>query len=79
MNLDVEKVMVMLNPNQVNALDKVCLEIRHTTGMKFKRSMLIRALIDGFLSSPPDFREARSYDDITRKIMGSFHRDRRAS
>jgi hypothetical protein len=74
---DVEKVMVMLNPRQVNALDQVCLEIRHTTGMKFKRSMLIRALIDGFLAGPPDFGEARSYSDIARKIMESFHRDKR--
>ena len=74
---DVEKVMVMLNPQQVNALDQVCLEIRHTTGMKFKRSMLIRALIDGFLAAPPAFSDARSYQDIARKIMESFHRDKR--
>jgi len=73
---DVEKVMVMLNPRQVNALDQVCLEIRHTTGMKFKRSMLLRALIDGFLASPPAFSEARSYQDIARKIMESFHREK---
>jgi hypothetical protein len=74
---DVEKVMVMLAPRQVNALDQVCLEIRQTTGMKFKRSMLIRALIDGFLASPLTFREARSYDDIARKIMESFHAEKR--
>ena len=74
---DVEKVMVMLNPRQVNALDQVCLEIRHTTGMKFKRSMLIRVLIDGFLATQPAFSEARSYQDIARKIMESFHHDKR--
>jgi hypothetical protein len=74
---DVEKVMVMLNPRQVNALDQVCLEIRHTTGMKFKRSMLIRALIDGFLAAPPAFSEAHSYQDIARKIIESFHHDKR--
>lgn len=75
---DVEKVMVMLNPRQVNALDRVCLEIRQTTGMKFKRSMLIRALIDGFLAYPHTFREARSYDDIARTIMESFHAEKQA-
>ncbi|HTY25777.1 MAG TPA: hypothetical protein VMC85_21795 [Desulfomonilaceae bacterium] len=74
---DVEKVMVMLNPRQVNALDQVCLEIRHTTGMKFKRSMLLRALIDGFLASAPAFSEARSYQDIARKILESFQREKR--
>ena len=72
-NRDVEKVMVMLNPQQVNALDQVCLEIRHATGMKFKRSMLLRALIDGFLACPQAFSEARSYEDIALKIKKSFH------
>ena len=38
---DVEKVMVMLSARQIHALDKICLEIRQTTGIKFKRSMLI--------------------------------------
>ncbi len=69
---DVEKVMVMLNPRQVHELDRVCLEIRQSTGMKFKRSMLLRALIDGFLSAPLTFREAKSFEDITRKIRQSF-------
>ena len=75
---EVEKVMVMLSPRQVNTLDRVCLEIRQTTGMKFKRSMLIRALIDGFLAYPHSFKEARSYDDIARKIMESFRHGKRA-
>lgn len=65
----VEKVMVMLTPRQITALDKACLEIRQTTGMKFKRSMLIRSLIDAFLISRPSFGEAKSHEDITRKIM----------
>lgn len=76
---DVEKVMVMLSPRQVTALDRVCLEIRQTTGMKFKRSMLIRALIDGFLMAPLSFKEARSYDDIARKVLESFHTVSRAT
>jgi hypothetical protein len=70
----VEKVMVMLAPQQVHALDKICLEIRQTTGMKFKRSMLIRALIDGFLETPINFKEARSYEEVTQKIIHSFIR-----
>jgi hypothetical protein len=67
---DVEKVMVMLTSRQITALDEVCLEIRQTTGVKFKRSMLIRSLIDAFLQSPPSFRNARSHEDIARQIMG---------
>ena len=65
--------MVMLSPRQVTALDQVCLEIRQTTGMKFKRSMLIRAVIDGFLTAPMTFKEARSYEDVARKVLESFH------
>jgi hypothetical protein len=70
----VEKVMVMLAPQQVHALDRICLEIRQTTGMKFKRSMLIRALIDGFLEAPINFNEAKSYEEVTQKIIHSFIR-----
>ena len=70
---DVEKVMVMLSPRQVNSLDRICLEIRKITGVKMKRSMLIRSLIDGFLQSPVHFDEARSSSDIQRLINRLFH------
>ena len=56
---DVEKVMVMLSARQVYALDKICLEIRQTTGIKFKRSMLIRSIIDGFLEAAPNYDAAQ--------------------
>ena len=70
----VEKVMVMLSPRQVNSLDRICLEIRKITGLKMKRSMLIRSLIDGFLQSQVHFDEARSSSDIQRLINRLFHR-----
>ena len=62
---EAEKVMVMLTPRQVHELDKVCLQIRQTTGIKVKRSMLLRALIDGFLETSINYRDARSLADIT--------------
>ena len=65
---DVEKVMVMLSARQVHALDKICLEIRKTTGIKFKRSMLIRSIIDGFLESTPSYEAAQSPADVKRII-----------
>jgi hypothetical protein len=70
---EVEKVMVMLSPRQVNSLDRVCLEIRKATGLKMKRSMLIRSLIDGFLQSRVQFEEARSLPEIQRLINRLFH------
>jgi hypothetical protein len=66
---EVEKVMVMLNPHQVHALDRVCLEIRQTSGMKVKRSMLIRALVDGFLERDINYKDAKSLADISQKII----------
>ncbi len=65
----VEKVMVMLTPHQVQSLDRICLEIRQKTGIKAKRSMLIRALIDGFLASSIDYRGARSFQDLAHRII----------
>jgi hypothetical protein len=70
---EAEKVMVMLIPHQVHELDKVCLQIRQTTGIKVKRSMLIRALIDGFLGTPVNYKDARSLADLSQKIIHSFN------
>jgi hypothetical protein len=66
---EVEKVMVMLTPRQVHALDRVCLEIRQTSGMKVKRSMLLRALVDGFLERQISYKDAKSLSDINQKIV----------
>lgn len=70
---EVEKVMVMLARRQINSLDRICLEIRKTTGLKMKRSMLIRSLIDGFLQLQVHFEDARSPTDIQRLINHLFH------
>ena len=64
----VEKVMVMLSARQVHALDRICLEIRQTTGIKLKRSMLIRSIIDGFLETAPSYDAAQSPADVKRII-----------
>ena len=69
----VEKVMVMLSARQVHALDKICLEIRQTTGIKFKRSMLIRSIIDGFLEAAPSYDTAQSPGDVKRIISQAVH------
>ena len=66
---EVEKVMVMLTPRQVHALDRVCLEIRQTSGMKVKRSMLLRALVDGFLESQINYKDVKSLSDINQRII----------
>ena len=68
---EVEKVMVMLTPHQVHALDRVCLEIRQTSGMKVKRSMLLRALVDGFLERQINYKDAKSLADINQRIIHS--------
>lgn len=70
---DVEKVMVMLSARQIHALDKICLEIRQTTGIKFKRSMLIRSIIDGFLEVAPSYDTAQSPADVKRIISQAVH------
>ncbi|MEW5977531.1 MAG: hypothetical protein AB1898_17195 [Acidobacteriota bacterium] len=69
---EVEKVMVMLTSRQLNALDQICLEIRQATGIKVKRSLLIRSLIDGFLQTPHNFSDARSLADISSRISKAF-------
>jgi hypothetical protein len=70
---DVEKVMVMLSARQIHALDKICLEIRQTTGVKFKRSMLIRSIIDGFLETTPSYETAQSPADVKRIISQTMY------
>ena len=70
---DVEKVMVMLLTRQVYALDKICLEIRQTTGIKFKRSMLIRSIIDGFLEAAPSYDSAQSPADVKHIISQTVY------
>lgn len=70
---DVEKVMVMLSARQIHALDKICLEIRQTTGIKFKRSMLIRSIIDGFLEAAPSYDSAQSPADVKRIISQAVY------
>ena len=70
---EVEKVMVMLTPRQVHALDKICLEIRQSSGIKLKRSMLIRSLIDGFLDSRIRYDDAKTAADIHQRILRWFH------
>lgn len=65
---DVEKVMVMLSPRQVHALDRICLEIRQATGIKVKRSMMIRSLIDGFLDTRLRYDDAENPEDIHQII-----------
>ena len=69
---EVEKVMVMLTPHQVHALDKICLEIRQTSGIKLKRSMLIRSLIDGFLNSRIRYDDAKTATDLHQRILHWF-------
>jgi hypothetical protein len=70
---NVEKVMVMLSTHQIHALDKICLEIRQTTGIKFKRSMLLRSIIDGFLEAPPSYETAQSPADVKRIISQAVY------
>ena len=69
----VEKVAVMLSARQVHALDKICLEIRQTTGIKLKRSMLIRSIIDGFLEAAPNYDAAQSPADVKRIISQTMY------
>lgn len=70
---NVEKVMVMLSARQIHALDKICLEIRQTIGIKFKRSMLIRSIIDGFLEAAPSYDTAQNPADAKRIISQTVY------
>jgi hypothetical protein len=70
---NVEKVMVMLSARQIHALDRICLEIRQTTGIKFKRSMLIRSIIDGFLEAAPSCETAQNPADVKRIISQTVY------
>src|SRR5262245_6973815 len=70
---DVEEVMVTLSERQIHALDTICLEIRQTTGVKFKRSMLIRSVIDGFLETTPSYETAQSPEDVKRIISQTMY------
>lgn len=70
---EVEKVMVMLAPHQVHALDRICLEIRQSTGIKMKRSMLIRSFIDGLLQARLNYESAETPEDIHQIIAEAVH------
>ncbi len=71
--------MVMLSPHQVHALDRICLEIRQSTGVKMKRSMLIRSLIDGLLEASISYENAETPQDIHQIIAQAMHARRSSS
>lgn len=62
------KLTVILPPEQVDFLDRLCLEIRSKTRKKMKRTEIIRALIAGLIGSGLDLSTYGMEEDIAAVI-----------
>ena len=63
------KMTVILPPDQVMYLDRLCLDIRTKTGAKIKRTQVIRALIAGLQAADLDLTDAESEDDLATRFQ----------
>ena len=63
------KLTIILPPDQVEFLDRLCLEIRSKTKVKMKRTEIIRALVAALKDSGLDLSDYRSEEDIKDAIQ----------
>lgn len=63
------KLTVILPPDQVDFLDRLCLEIRTKTKAKMKRTEIIRALIGGLMGSGLDLSTLGTEEAVADAIM----------
>lgn len=63
------KLTIILPPDQVEFLDRLCLEIRSKTKVKMKRTEIIRALVGGLEASGLDLSEYQSEESIADAIQ----------
>ena len=64
------KLTVIMPPDQVAFLDRLCLDIRAKTGSKIRRTEDIRALVAGVQASEIDLTGYASEADIAAAIEG---------
>lgn len=68
------KLTVIIPPDQVAFLDRLCLDIRSKTGAKIRRTEVIRALIAGVQASGIDLTafgaEAAIADAVQKRLKG---------
>ena len=62
------KLTVILQPEQVDFLDRLCLEIRSKTKARIKRTGIIRALIAGLMVSEMDLTGFKTEEDIASAV-----------
>jgi len=63
------KLTVILPPDQVAFLDRLCLDIRDKTGAKMKRTEVIRGLVAGIRASGLDLTAYGTEADIAAAIQ----------
>ena len=68
------KLTVILPPDQVDFLDRLCLEIRTKTKSKMKRTEIIRALIAGLIAAGLDLSTFGTEKDIATVIKERLKR-----
>ena len=63
------KMTVIMPPDQVAFLDRLCLDIRAKTGAKTRRTEVIRALVAGVQASGIDLTEYGTEEEIAGAIQ----------
>lgn len=70
------KVTVVLFDRQIVFLDRLCADIRATSGVAISRAHVIRALIDGLTESDIDLTGTRSEADLRAVITARLGKSR---
>jgi hypothetical protein len=70
------KVTVVLFDRQIVFLDRLCADIRATSGVAVSRAHVVRALIDGLAESDLDLTGTRSEADLRALITARLGRSR---
>ena len=70
------KVTVVLFDRQIVFLDRLCADIRATSGVAISRAHVIRALIDGLTESDLDLTGTRSEADLRAMLTARLGRMR---
>lgn len=66
------KMTVIMPPDQVAFLDRLCLDIRAKTGAKVRRTEVIRALVAALKDSKVDLTTCGSEETLTAAIVGNM-------
>jgi hypothetical protein len=68
------KLTVIIPPDLVAFLDRLCLDIRQKTGAKIRRTEIIRALVEGVRTAGVDLTRCGGEEEVAAEVAGRLRR-----